>query len=105
MASEASRQRDWMRPWVAADPDSPTAPAPPGGRRTFAVMDYGHPGADRASANIGDHVQSIASLGHLVRHQGVRLHGRDDLVDLLERARASAPGRSGGATTSTPTSR
>ena len=82
---EAERKRDWMRPWIAADPGSPTAPAP--GRRTFAVMDYGHPGADRASANIGDHIQSIASLGHLVRHQGVRLHGRDDLVALLERLR------------------
>ena len=50
-------------------------------------MDYGHPGANRASANIGDHVQSIASLGHLVRHRGVRLHGREDLVDLLDELR------------------
>jgi Glycosyl transferase family 8 len=82
---EAERKRDWMRPWVAASPDSPTAPSQ--GRRTFAVMDYGHPGADRASANIGDHIQSIASLGHLVRHQGVRLHGRDELIALLERLR------------------
>ena len=82
---EAEKKRDWIRPWIAADPDSPTAPDP--GRRTFAVIDYGHPGADRASANIGDHIQSIASLGHLVRHQGVRLHGRDDLVALLERLR------------------
>ena len=77
--------RDWMREWVAADPDSPTAPAPEGGRRTFAVIDYGHPGANRASANIGDHVQSIAALGHLVRHRGVRLHGPPPLVDLLDR--------------------
>jgi Glycosyl transferase family 8 len=82
---EAERRREWMQPWVETAPDSPTAPSQ--GRRTFAVMDYGHPGADRASANIGDHVQSIASLGHLVRHQGVRLHGRDELVALLERLR------------------
>ena len=78
----AAAHRDWMRPWIAADAGSPTAPSP-GGRRTFAVVDYGHPGANRASANIGDHVQSIASLGHLVRHRGVRLHGREDLVGLL----------------------
>ena len=45
---EAERRRAWMRPWIAADPGSPTAPAT--GRRTFAVIDYGHPGADRASA-------------------------------------------------------
>jgi hypothetical protein len=83
--SAAAKHRDWMREWVAADPDSPTAPSP--GRRTFAVLDYGHPSATRASANIGDHIQSIASLGHLVRHRNVRLHGRDDLVALLERLR------------------
>jgi hypothetical protein len=82
---EADRKREWIRPWITADPDSPTAPAT--GRRTFAVIDYGHPGADRASANLGDHVQSIASLGHLVRHHGVRLRARDDLAALLERLR------------------
>jgi hypothetical protein len=81
----AAKHRDWMREWVAADPDSPTAPGT--GRRTFAVLDYGHPSATRASANIGDHVQSIAALGHLVRHDHVRLHGDDRLLGLLERLR------------------
>jgi hypothetical protein len=47
-------------------------------------MDYGHPGMNRASANIGDHIQSIAALGHLVRHRGVRLHGQQGLVELLD---------------------
>ena len=96
-ASTATRARTrtrGTRPTASATgcgPGSPPTrtrrPRPPPGRRTFAVMDYGHPGADRASANIGDHIQSIASLGHLVRHQGVRLHGRDDLAALLERLR------------------
>jgi hypothetical protein len=76
------QQREYLEPWVGADPVSPTDPRPE--RPTFAVIDYGHPGMHRASANIGDHVQSIASLGHLVRHQGVRFHGQEDLVDLLE---------------------
>lgn len=84
----ASKHRDWMREWVAADPDSATAPST--GRRAFAVLDYGHPSANKASANIGDHVQSIAALGQLVRHDRVRLHGRDDLVGLLERLRERA---------------
>jgi hypothetical protein len=75
--------RDWMRRWVAADPNAPTAPRPLGGRRTFAIIDYAHPGRKRGSANIGDHVQSIAAMGHLVRHQGVRLHGDEELVALL----------------------
>jgi hypothetical protein len=83
---DGERQVEWMRPWVAADSDSPTAPSP--GRRTFAIVDYGHPGANRASANIGDHIQTIAALGHLVRHQNVRLHGREKLVSLLGDLRA-----------------
>ena len=80
--------RDWLRPWVAAPSDGPTAPAVPDGSTSFAIMDYGHPGRARASANIGDHVQSLASLGHLVRHQDLRYDGRQDLVDLLTQLRS-----------------
>jgi len=76
--------RDWIRPWVAASADSRSAPEVPAGHVSFAIMDYGHPGRSRASANIGDHVQSIASLGHLVRHQDLSFHGPQDLVDLLD---------------------
>jgi len=84
---DAEMHRDWVRPWVARDPDSPSAPPPAGVRRTFAIMDYGHPSAAKASANLGDHIQSIAALGHLVRHQDVRFHGREDLVALLAELR------------------
>ncbi|HEX5781362.1 MAG TPA: hypothetical protein VFX80_05555, partial [Solirubrobacteraceae bacterium] len=80
---QAEMHRDWLRPWIAASASSPGAPRPAGDRPVFAVMDYGHPSARKASANIGDHIQTIAALGHLVRHQNVRLHGREDLVDLL----------------------
>ncbi len=76
-------QRDWLRPWVATTPDGASAPPVPEGAVSFAVMAYGHPGRARASANIGDHVQSIASLGHLARHQGFDYDGPQDLVDLL----------------------
>jgi hypothetical protein len=79
---DGPRQRDWIRPWIEADADSPVAP--PTGRVGFAVMDYGHPGINRGSANLGDHIQTIAALGHLVRHQNVRLHGPDELVAVLE---------------------
>ncbi len=81
---DGKRQVEWMRPWVEADSDSPTAPPVPDSRPTFAIVDYGHPGANRASANIGDHIQTIAALGHLVRHQNVRLHGPEELTSLLE---------------------
>ena len=76
------RRREWLRPWLQAEVGHT---APRHERPVFAVMDYGHPQPSRGSANIGDHVQSIASLGHLVRHQGVRFHGEGDLVSLLER--------------------
>ena len=78
---EGTRYRTWMRPWIEAGGEVRTAPA--SGRRSFAIMDYGHPGADQASANLGDHIQTLASLGHLVRHQGVRLHGPEALTALL----------------------
>jgi len=83
----ARAHRAWLRPWIAATPDSPTAPAP--GRPVFAIMDYGHPSPTKASANIGDHIQSIAALGHVTRHQGVRFHGRDELVELVDQLRGS----------------
>jgi hypothetical protein len=83
---DAARHRAWMGRWIGLDPDSPAAPRPP--RRTLAILDYGHPGVDRGSANLGDHVQSLAALAHLVRHRGVRLHGPDALVGLLEQLRA-----------------
>ena len=83
--SSIKRHSSWLRPWVTADASSPTAPR--GEFPTFAVIDYGHPNMNAASTNIGDHIQSIASLGHLVRHQNVRLHGEQGLVDLLDRLR------------------
>ena len=75
--------RDWLRPWVAESPDDSSAPPVADDAVSFAVMDYGHPGRSRASANIGDHVQSIASLGHLARHEKLEFSGPQDLVDLL----------------------
>jgi hypothetical protein len=84
IAEELVVNRDWIRPWVAATADSRSAPDAAPGHVSFAIMDYGHPGRSRASANIGDHVQSLASLGHLVRHQDLSFHGPQDLVDLLE---------------------
>lgn len=80
-------QRDWLRRWVYASPDGVSAPAVAEGKVSFAVLAYDHPGRARASANIGDHVQSLASLGHIVRHQGVEYDGPQDLVDLLTQLR------------------
>lgn len=79
--------RDWLRPWVAADNDEPDAPSAPEGTVSYAVVDYGHPGRSRASANIGDHVQTVASLGHLVRHRDLEFTGESELDELANRLR------------------
>ncbi len=67
------RQRDWMARWaprVAAGPVHPS-PATPG-TVDIGVMGYDQPDPRNTSRNIGDHVQTVASLAHLVRHTGVR---------------------------------
>ncbi|MEL7976903.1 glycosyltransferase [Isoptericola sp. F-RaC21] len=79
----------WLERWRGAERHT-TAPAP-GGRVPFAVMDYVQPGKGKSSQNIGDHVQTLSSLGHVVRRQNLRFHGRPDLVgfaqDMQERVR------------------
>ena len=84
-SANIDRRREWLRPWLQAEVGHT---GPRRDRPVFAVMDYGHPQPSRGSANIGDHVQSIASLGHLVRHAGLRYHGDPELVSLLERLAA-----------------
>lgn len=67
------RQQAWMNRWaprVAAGPVSPS-PATPG-TVSFGVMGYDQPDPRNTSRNIGDHVQTISSLAHLVRHTGAR---------------------------------
>lgn len=86
-------QRDWFAQWIDRRPDSPTAQvgAEDEGTVSFAVTDYGHPGRSRASANIGDHVQTVASLGHLVRQSNLEFTGDEALLpfigELQERVR------------------
>jgi len=81
-------QRDWLRPWLATHPDGRSAPEVPTGSVSFAIMGYGHPGRSRASANIGDHVQSVAALGHLTRHTQLSYDGPQDLTGLVEQLRS-----------------
>ncbi len=49
----------------------------------FGVLNYKQP--DNSSRNVGDWVQTIASLGHVVRHQNLSFVGEDaDLVGFVE---------------------
>jgi hypothetical protein len=78
-------QRDWLRDWVAGPADAIGCDRAQGTVASFAILDYRHPDRFRASANIGDHVQSLAALGHVVRHQNLTFTGPDELTDLAER--------------------
>ena len=80
------RRLDWVRPWIGAEPGRSAPPLPPG-RISFALIDYRQPGPDggASSRNVGDWTQTLAGIGHLVRHQGATLHGSAELSGLLRR--------------------
>jgi len=77
----------WIRRWIGAERDRTAQPRAQG-RVSFGLVDYVQPGRARASQNIGDQIQTLASLGHLVRHQRLRFHGEADVVDFVERMQA-----------------
>ena len=77
--------RDWLRDWVNRPVEPATVPRAEGAVASFAILDYKHPDRFRASANIGDHVQSLAALGHLVRQQELTFTGPAELTDLAGR--------------------
>ena len=72
----------WLERWRTAERHK-SAPAPEG-RVPFALMDYVQPGKSKTSQNIGDQVQTLASLGHVVRRQNLRFHGPEDMVGFVE---------------------
>ncbi|GAA4838119.1 hypothetical protein GCM10023221_14400 [Luteimicrobium xylanilyticum] len=82
-----STELAWIDRWIGAGRNR-TAPPPAAGRVSFGLVDYIQPGRARASQNIGDQVQTLASLGHVVRHQDLRFHGDADVVDFVERMQA-----------------
>jgi hypothetical protein len=79
----------WLTEWVAQARADRTPEPVPDGQLCFAVLDYKQPDLRQVSANVGDYVQTLASIGHLVRHQGVRFHGElaEEMVRLQSRVR------------------
>lgn len=53
----------------------------------FGILDYLQP--DLSSRNIGDYIQTLASLGHLVRHQNFEFTGRPEVVDFMGQIRST----------------
>ena len=86
--------RDWLRPWIDRLRRPPAAPQVPAGHVTLAVL--GHHDVDRrtTSSDIGEHIQTVAVLGHVLRHENLRVHGPPEWVDLVTRLRERVPPQS-----------
>ena len=79
----------WLADWVAQARADRTPEPVPEGQVSFAVLDYKQPDLRQVSANVGDYVQTLASIGHVVRHQDVRFHGElaEEMARLQSRVR------------------
>ncbi|WP_336715040.1 hypothetical protein [Arthrobacter sp. USHLN218] len=68
---EGSRRRPLEKPQTAVN---------------FGLLSYQQP--DAWSRNVGDYIQTLSSIGHLVRHSNLEFVGDPDLVQFLEGARS-----------------
>ena len=84
---ETSTERDWLRPWISHVLRPPAPTQRPPDHTCVAVFDYKQPDRSASSTNIGDWVQTLASLGHLVRHRNVRFNGPPEVVSVLDMLR------------------
>ncbi|WP_157691452.1 glycosyltransferase family protein [Brevibacterium sandarakinum] len=79
---ELTRMLDWLPGGVHLQPLPTTA-----GKRNFGVLSYDQPGI--RSRNIGDYIQTIASIGHLLRYENLRFTGDSGLTALFAKLRES----------------
>ena len=76
---------EWLNRWYGQAAAAVGPVEKPVGAIPFAVLDYKSPDQDYASRNLGDHVQTISSLGHVVRHKGFRFSGDKELVGVADK--------------------
>lgn len=75
----------WLSRWYGRAEKAREPVQAPAGTIPFAVLDYKQPDRQFSSSNLGDYVQTIASLGHVVRHQGFDFTGDPELVSVVEK--------------------
>ncbi|WP_147272445.1 hypothetical protein [Brachybacterium alimentarium] len=73
----------WGRRWLGVERNT-SAPRSEKATVSFGLLDYVQPGRTRASQNIGDQIQTLSSLGHVVRHEDLRFHGEEEVVNFVE---------------------
>lgn len=74
-------QIDFVRSWLEIEAKEPAVVSD---AISIGIVDYKQPLFEKSSTNLGDHVQTLASMGHLVRHQNITFTGEPELVDLAE---------------------
>ncbi|MGZ1490027.1 hypothetical protein [Brevibacterium sediminis] len=79
---ELNRMRDWLPGGKHLESLPTTA-----GKRNFGVLSYDQPGI--RSRNIGDYIQTIASIGHLLRYENLSFSGDQGLTELFKKFRKS----------------
>ncbi|AMT94703.1 hypothetical protein A2T55_13880 [Brevibacterium linens] len=77
---ELTRLLDWLPGGRHLEP-LPTTP----GKRNFGVLSYDQPGI--RSRNVGDYIQTIASMGHLLRYENLSFTGDAGLTKLFAKLR------------------
>ena len=80
MRYELNRMRDWLPGGKHLEALPTTA-----GKRNFGVLSYDQPGI--RSRNIGDYIQTIASIGHLLRYENLSFSGDQGLTELFKKFR------------------
>lgn len=79
---ELARMLDWLPGGRHLEPLPTTA-----GTRNFGVLSYDQPGI--RSRNVGDYIQTIASIGHLLRYENLSFSGDKGLTELFAKLRRS----------------
>ena len=77
---ELTRMLDWLPGGKHLEPLPTSA-----GTRNFGVLSYDQPGI--RSRNIGDYIQTIASIGHLLRYENLAFSGDEGLTALFAKLR------------------
>lgn len=86
--AEILADMEWLDDWFGAAEAARQPVEAPAGTIPFAVIDYRQPDRGGSSSNLGDHVQTIASLGHVVRHKGISFAGDQELAAVADLLRA-----------------
>jgi hypothetical protein len=77
---ELTRMLDWLPGGKHLEALPTTA-----GKRNFGVLSYDQPGI--RSRNVGDYIQTIASMGHLLRYENLSFTGDEGLTELFAKFR------------------